>query len=181
MGSSGKVNLRIPCLQSHAFSKTFVSLDMISGLQSISSACTAGRGDLSSSTAAEQEAKEKQWRSPFSPGNGGKQHPPTPFCPLPRCASLAGFLWFLISTLLPAHSGDWHLLPTYTSRDCPGTAMGAFSPSLLRSVVLDALGNWSYEWKYWNHYKKLASFLIQFIYNMQAQKEKKIFFFIFQT
>lgn len=62
-----------------------------------------------------------------------------PFCPLPGCASLAEFLWPLTGTHLPAHPGDWCLLRTCTSSECPGTAVGVFSPSLLRSVVLDAL------------------------------------------
>lgn len=66
-------------------------------------------------------------------GKCGKLCPSTPF------GSLAHFLWPLMHTHFPAHPGDWHLLPTCTRSECPGTAMEVSSSSLLRSVVLDAL------------------------------------------
>ena len=69
------------------FSKTFVSLDMISGLQSMSSACTAGRGYLSTSTAAEQEERENtEARSSLWVMVGSSIHLPLLF-PAQRCFS----------------------------------------------------------------------------------------------
>lgn len=104
MGLTGKVNFRIPCLQRHTFSKTFVSLDMISGLQSTSSACTAG-SYLSTTTAAEQEAKEStEAHSTLWAMVGSSMN--LPFCSLSSSASLAEFPWPLLSTYLPAHPGD---------------------------------------------------------------------------
>lgn len=71
-------------------------------------------------------------------GQCGKPCPSTPFGSLLSCASLAHFLWPLMHTHLPADPGDWHLLPTCTRSECPGTTMEVCY-SLLRSVVLDAL------------------------------------------
>lgn len=133
VGSSGRVNLTVPCLQSHAFPKTFVPLEVTSGLQSMNSACTAARGYLSTCTAADQEAKESAdaHSSPWAMWEAGSVNP---------SGSLAYFLWPLMHTHLPAHPGDWHLLPTCTrSECCPGTAMEVSSSSLPRSVVLHAL------------------------------------------
>lgn len=75
------------------------------GCKSMSSACTAGRGYLSTPAAAEQEANENTearssfwqwWEVAFT----------YTLCPQPRCTSLAEFLWPFLSAHLPAHPGN---------------------------------------------------------------------------
>lgn len=146
MGSSGRVNLTIP--QSHAFPKTLVPLEMTSGLQSMNSACTAGRGYLSTCT-AEQEAEENTDTALC--GQCGK-----------LCPSVPLVLWHIFRGLSCTHTSQ-HILGTGT---CCQLAQGvSILASQWKSPVLpcqDELSgmHWTleicpHEGKYRNHSRNL--------------------------
>lgn len=128
VGSSGKLNLRIPCLLSNAITKKtcFFAENIWAAVHEL--CCRVSSEHLSTFI----KSQEKTLKLRVLSGQWLEAVTVYLFCPLLGCVSLVEFLSLLMSTHLPAHPGrptaslrvSWHLFESLQSFPpeitCPG-------------------------------------------------------------